>query len=317
MANFKEVRLTKAGRILQAKAETGTPLKLTRFKIGSGQMTWEEADVAIDLKEPRESMGITSNTATVDGICKVQCTLTTKGIQEGFYARELGLFAMDPDVGEILYLIALATEPDMIPPESIGAIITVDYSFNIVVSNIDNLSLNIDPSGLVTRGQLEPLARLLQRSTAYKVNDLLYDSRLRPGFFLKCIQSGITSEENCYINLLTLNDTVVDGGVIWQVCKMSVLDGDAFRKVTNGVTTGILQRPADFAEFYQQSDGSITPAPIRFSTPQFMRNAEGDIIAAKVPVQADDDSDDDEPVKEVDVPVATKEDINNIISKFS
>ena len=30
-----------------------------------------------------------------------------------------------------------------------------------------------------------------------------------------------------------------------------------------------------------------------------------------------DDSDDDEPVKEVDVPVATKEDINNIISKFS
>ena len=48
-----------------------------------------------------------------------------------------------------------------------------------------------------------------------------------------------------------------------------------------------------------------------------MRNAEGDIIAAKVPVQADDDSDDDEPVKEVDVPVATKEDINNIISKFS
>ena len=64
MANFKEVRLTKAGRILQAKAETGTPLKLTRFKIGSGQMTWEEADVAIDLKEPRESMGITSNTAT-------------------------------------------------------------------------------------------------------------------------------------------------------------------------------------------------------------------------------------------------------------
>ena len=119
MANFKEVRLTKAGRILQAKAETGTPLKLTRFKIGSGQMTWEEADVAIDLKEPRESMGITSNTATVDGICKVQCTLTTKGIQEGFYARELGLFAMDPDVGEILYLIALATEPDMIPPESL------------------------------------------------------------------------------------------------------------------------------------------------------------------------------------------------------
>ena len=310
MANLKEVRLTKAGRILQAKAETGTPLKLTRFKIGSGQMTWEEADVAIDLKEPRESMGITSNTATVDGICKVQCTLTTKGIQEGFYARELGLFAMDPDLGEILYLIALATEPDMIPPESIGAIITVDYSFNIVVSNIDNLSLNIDPSGLVTRGQLEPLARLLQRSTAYKVNDLL-------GFFLKCIKGGITSEENCYINLLTLNDTVVDGGVIWQVCKMSVLDGDAFRKVTNGVTTGILQRPADFAEFYQSSDGSITPAPIRFSTPRFMRNAEGDIIAAKVPVQADDDSDDDEPVKEVDVPVATKEDINNIISKFS
>ena len=187
----------------------------------------------------------------------------------------------------------------------------------IGVASTDNFVINIDPDGLATIRQVREEARCLQRDTYYKVGDILYDTRLRPGFFLKCISGGMSATDEIVINRLTLNDTVQDGEVIWQVCKMSVLDGDAFRKVTNGVTTGILQRPADFAEFYQQSDGSITPAPIRFSTPRFMRNAEGDIIAAKVPVQADDDSDDDEPVKEVDVPVATKEDINNIISKFS
>ena len=187
----------------------------------------------------------------------------------------------------------------------------------IGVASTDNFVINIDPDGLATIRQVREEARCLQRDTYYKVGDILYDTRLRPGFFLKCISGGMSATDEIVINRLTLNDTVQDGEVIWQVCKMSVLDGDAFQKVTNGVTAGILQRPADFAEFYQSSDGSITPAPIRFSTPRFMRNAEGDIIAAKIPVQADDDSDDDEPVKEVDVPVATKEDINNIISKFS
>ena len=320
MAKWEGGILTAAGRILQAKVEAGALLKLTKMQLGDGSETKDDIEDMVELKSPRYDISITGTTAD-DGVCTVSGSVSTKYVETGFYARELGLFAEDPDRGEILYMLSLDTVPDFVPPYSAGIPSTAEYRMRIGVASTDNFVINIDPDGLATIRQVREEARCLQRDTYYKVGDILYDTRLRPGFFLKCIQAGISATDEIVINRLTLNDTVQDGEVIWQVCKMSVLDGDAFRKVTNGVTTGILQRPADFAEFYQGSDGSITPAPIRFSTPRFMRNADGDIIAAKVPVQADDDSDDDsdddEPVKEVDVPVATKEDINNIISKFS
>ncbi len=314
MACFNKGVLTKAGRTLQAKAETGTPLRLTKYKVGSGIVADDEIDNMVDLKEPRMDMGITTNTAT-DGMCTLTCTLTTKGLEEGFYARELGLFAMDPDAGEILYLMFTTDTPDMIPPESIGPIITVEYKTDIVISNVEKLSIDIDPHGLVTVDQMQSVARMLQRSTTYKVGDLLYDGRLRPGFFLKCIQAGKTGEQNCYLNRVTLNDTIQDGGVVWKICRMAVSEGDAFKSVKDGFTAGTLDAVDEFAEFIQQNDGSIIPAPRRFSTAKIMRLANGDMIASTVSVQADDDSDDNnDPIEGVEL--ATNEDMDKLAAKF-
>ncbi len=314
MACFNKGVLTKAGRTLQAKAETGIPLRLTKYKVGSGIVADEDIDKMTDLQKPCMEMGITTNTV-IDGICSVTCTLTTKGLQEGFYARELGLFAMDPDVGEILYLMFTTDTPDMIPPESIGTIITVEYKTDIVVSNIENLSVDIDPSGLVTVNQAQSMARMLQRSTAYKVGDLLYDGRLRPGFFLKCIKAGTTGDKNCYLNKVTLNDTVQDGGVTWKVCRMAVNEGDAFETVENGLVIGTLDTVDEFAEFIQQDDGSIIPAPKRFSTAKIRRLADGSMVVATAFTQADDDSDDNIDPDE-NVELATNEDMDKLAAKF-
>ncbi len=314
MACFNQGVLTKAGRTLQAKAETGIPLRITKYKVGSGIVTEDEVDSMVDLKEPRMDMGITTNTAA-DGMCTLTCTLTTKGLEEGFYARELGLFAMDPDVGEILYLMFITDTPDMIPPESVGPIITVEYKTDIVISNVEKISVDIDPHGLVTVDQMQSMARILRRSTAYKVGDLLYDGRLRPGFFLKCIQAGTTGDKDCYPNKVTLNDTITDGSVVWKVCRMAINEGDAFKSVKDGFVADMLDSVDDFAEFIQQDDGSIIPAPRRFSTAKIMRMANGNLIASAVAVQADDDSDDNIDPDE-GVTLATNEDMDKLAAKF-
>ncbi len=314
MACFNKGVLTKAGRTLQAKAETGIPLRITKYKVGSGIVTEDEIDSMVDLKEPRMDMGIITNTAA-DGMCTLTCTLTTKGLEEGFYARELGLFAMDPDVGEILYLMFITDTPDMIPPESIGPIITVEYKTDIVISNVEKISVDIDPHGLVTVDQMQSMARILQRSTAYKVGDLLYDGRLRPGFFLKCIQAGTTGDKDCYPNKVTLNDTITDGSVVWKVCRMTIDVGDAFQSVKDGLVAGTLDSVDDFAEFIQQEDGSIIAASRRFSTAKIMRMANGNLIVSAVAVQADDDSDDNIDPNE-GVTLATNEDMDKLAAKF-
>ncbi len=170
-------------------------------------------------------------------------------------------------------------------------------------------------TGIISIENLPSILACLQRETEYKVGDLLRDRRLRPGYFLKCVTGGITSPDDITINKVTLNDTVQDGSVVWKICRMAVDEGDAFKTVWNGFTAGTLEAVEDFAEFIQQEDGSIIPAPRRFSTAKIMRMANGDLIATAVAVQADDDSDDDIDPGE-GVTLATNEDMDKLAAKF-
>ncbi len=314
MAKWEGGVLTAAGRNLLAKVEAGAVLKLTKLQVGDGNETKSDIEEMTALKSPRMDISIT-NTSAEDGVCEVSGILRSADVAEGFYARELGLFAMDPDAGEILYMLCLDEAPDFVPPKSLCSYVTAEYSMYIGVSSTENFTINIDSDGLATVRQIQKEARCLQRETAYKVGDLLYDTRLRPGFFLKCIQAGTTSADGISINRLTLNDTISDGSVVWKVCRMAVSEGDAFKSVANGFTAGTLEAVDDFAEFIQQEDGSIIPAPRRFSTAKIMRMANGDLIATAVAVQADDDSDDDIDPGE-GVTLATNEDMDKLAAKF-
>ncbi len=314
MSNWASGILTAAGRVLQAKVEAGETLELTKLQLGDGIETQADIDAMIKLRSPREDIKITGTSAE-NGVCKVSGIISSKNVETGFYARELGLFAKDPDLGEVLYMLTIDSEPDFVPPKSLNALVTAEYTMNIAVASVDNFTINIDSDGLATVRQVQKEARCLQRETAYKVGDVLYDTRLRPGYFLKCVTSGTTSSKGISINRLTLNDTITDGSVVWKVCRMAINEGDAFKSVKDGFVADTLDSVDDFAEFIQQDDGSIIPAPRRFSTAKIMRMANGNLIASAVAVQADDDSDDNIDPDE-GVTLATNEDMDKLAAKF-
>ncbi len=314
MAKWEGGVLTAAGRKLQAKVEAGAVLELTKLQVGDGNEAKSDIDGMKALKSPRKDISIT-NTSAEDGVCEVSGILRSTDIEEGFYARELGLFAKDPDAGEILYMLCLDEAPDFVPPKSLCSFVTAEYSMYIGVSSTENFTINIDSDGLATVRQVQKEARCLQRATTYKAGDVLYDTRLRPGYFLKCVTAGTTSSKGISINRLTLNDTITDGSVVWKVCRMAINEGDAFKSVKDGFVADTLDSVDDFAEFIQQEDGSIIPAPRRFSTAKIMRMANGNLIASAVAVQADDDSDDNIDPDE-GVTLATNEDMDKLAAKF-
>ena len=173
MAKWEGGILTAAGRILQAKVEAGALLKLTKMQLGDGSETKDDIEDMVELKSPRYDISITGTTAD-DGVCTVSGSVSTKYVETGFYARELGLFAEDPDRGEILYMLSLDTVPDFVPPYSAGIPSTAEYRMRIGVASTDNFVINIDPDGLATIRQVREEARCLQRDTYYKVGDILY-----------------------------------------------------------------------------------------------------------------------------------------------
>lgn len=150
MADYKGVLLTQKGRALLAKAQTGAILRFTRAKIGDG--VGEALESLNDLVSPKLSLEITHLQAESNGTCHVRTNITNEGLTEGFFVKEFGLFAMDPDLNEeILYAVTTASNPDYIPPDGSATVVNNQVDINILVGNAANVHANINPNGNVNQ----------------------------------------------------------------------------------------------------------------------------------------------------------------------
>ncbi|WP_432648203.1 phage tail-collar fiber domain-containing protein [Mitsuokella sp.] len=224
MANWTGGLLTAAGRSLQAKVEAGKcKLNLTKIKLGDGSEEDTSIDSLKDLVSPKSVLKI-SDLVQKDNICTVTGVILTTDVTEGYYAREWGLFADDPDDGSILYMISLDPNPDWIPASSSAVKVSATYAMNIAISNASNITSTIDPTGLVTTEMLNNATGMIQRSTAYAVGNIGYDRQLyaHPDWRLECTTAGTTGTELLDLSSAKLGDKITDGTVVWTVKRLCV-----------------------------------------------------------------------------------------------
>ncbi|MDO4719621.1 MAG: phage tail protein [Peptostreptococcaceae bacterium] len=146
MAKFGQFVLTKKGLDLQAKVQAGEKLRLTRVAVGDGL-----------IDDPGEVFEMTNlkgyqHTFPIEFIkkdkgkstCTLRVTIDNKNIAEGFFLREIGIFAQDPDEGEILYCLSNAGKYADFLPEKEIAEVKVTLHLIIVVGNSENLIVDIN-----------------------------------------------------------------------------------------------------------------------------------------------------------------------------
>ncbi|PKL00076.1 MAG: hypothetical protein CVV56_08150 [Tenericutes bacterium HGW-Tenericutes-1] len=142
MANFGVMKITNLGLNLFAKAQTGTQILFTKMQSGNSILPpGTVIETLTQLISPDFDVDIESITIDqVNHIAKIKGTKDNIGMLEGVFSREIGLFANDPDVGEVLYAYANAGEyPDYIPPESSGPY-TKTFAINAAIGNAANVT---------------------------------------------------------------------------------------------------------------------------------------------------------------------------------
>ena len=150
--------LTKQGKVLQAKAIAGSTLTITKMKLGSGIIPdGVSPEDLTDLIQPKQALGLTAISVN-GGLAKIQSIVTNAELSEGYYIRECGVFANDPDVGEIMYAIMTDTSPDFLPSASSSVVISEEFSINVVTENMANITAIIDPEGIVTVANARKIA---------------------------------------------------------------------------------------------------------------------------------------------------------------
>ncbi|MCP4163633.1 MAG: hypothetical protein GY760_26540 [Deltaproteobacteria bacterium] len=147
--------ITTAGKALIAKAQTGTTINFTKAKLGKGDLLQNESPLEFtDLKEAEatEVNILYKEYLSETGNVRITLTYSNEGLVTGYYVKEVGLFANDPDVGEILFLYCYSSDADYLPPDSLDPIF-VEPVINLIikVDNATDVTANILPSSNVVR----------------------------------------------------------------------------------------------------------------------------------------------------------------------
>ncbi|MFS0838050.1 phage tail protein [Paenibacillus sp. 1P03SA] len=156
MGAFGGFVLTNKGRNLQAKAQVGVTLNYTRMGVGDGQLGGQSIPALTKLIGEKKSLAISKLKIQTHGRAVIGAVLSNQDVTTGFYFREIGIYAQDPDEGEILYCYGNAgSNAEYIPPVGGADIIEKSIDAIVVVGNAANVTATIDSSLVyATQGDL-------------------------------------------------------------------------------------------------------------------------------------------------------------------
>ncbi|MCM3141648.1 hypothetical protein [Brevibacillus sp. MER 51] len=148
MALYPIMVITQLGKNLYAKAQSGIAIKYTRMRIGSGSYSGDPSTLT-NLVQP-------IGWVPIYGFSRTGATAHVKGrfentdVTQSTYSCEIGIYAEDPDLGEILYGYSNAgTKGDYIPPISAGPF-SREFQVNIAVGSASQVTAIVSPSGFVS-----------------------------------------------------------------------------------------------------------------------------------------------------------------------
>lgn len=149
--------LTNKGIALQAKSIVGESINITAVKTGSGSVENYNLKEQTEVSNIEQTLSILDVNLLSDDVytAKLQVLLLNNDISESYNLRQIGIYANDPDEGEILFAIAQSTEAYKIPSKSESPGFSLSWSFYFNLSSETNITATIDPEGLVTIKLLE------------------------------------------------------------------------------------------------------------------------------------------------------------------
>lgn len=155
--SFGNIVFTNKGRLLRTKAELGTTLEFTKIGIGKGIIDEQPVSELTDLIDSVLDVDITNLKTYTNGQARIGGVFINKGLSYGFYWRELGLFANDPDNGEILYCYGNAGDlAEYIPADGGSELLEKYVSIVALIGNASNVTATINSSLVyATMEQLE------------------------------------------------------------------------------------------------------------------------------------------------------------------
>ena len=169
MAEYSKLIITNDGQALMAKMIAGEgDIEFTKVAVSSAEHEEDELQALSSLSDVKQTSLVSKVTRTNEVAIQIEAAFTNADLTEGYYMRTLGLYALDPDEGEILYAACAETSGNCYMPAYNGVTTSGAY-FRLVttVGNADSVSLEVDPGAFATIGDVQALENEIADLKAY------------------------------------------------------------------------------------------------------------------------------------------------------
>lgn len=151
---FEHAVVTRQGLALQAKVAAGGTIEFTKVKTGAGMvdpvLMQNQTDVSQPVQEFPFNMEPLFNKKG-EGEVILNVLLVNDEVTSSYDCYQLGIFAIDPDDGEILYAIIQGEKPLPIPVPDSLADWTAEFNIYLQYGNADNVNIVVDAAGVLTK----------------------------------------------------------------------------------------------------------------------------------------------------------------------
>lgn len=270
MGVFKNAVITEQGKELLAQAVLGTiTLNFTTIKTSENKLTSELANLT-DIGEIKQSQNVSSieriNTTSI----QVSANFSNENyLGDGYYVRNIGLYAKNVQGEEILYSVSVADESeapaDYIPKFNGIGISTLIIDMITTVSNMANISVEVNPSALVTVSQLnEAILTKSSRGKGLQITKAIDSPMLLNGWAKNLFPLNITTLKSYNTNgtwtdISDTKSTYVEHGITWTINHVG---GNVTSIVADGTvidSSSILLKPR---ESIDNGDYRVVGCPI-------------------------------------------------------
>lgn len=169
MAEFSKLVITNKGQALLAKMIAGEgSVEFTKVSASSTAYTDAQLEGLISLSNVKQTSLISKITRTNGVAIKVEAAFTNTELTAGYYMKALGLYAVDPDDGEILYAVTRETSGNCYMPAYNGITVSGAYvQLVTTVGNAENVSLEVDRAAVATIGDIQDLQKQIADLEAF------------------------------------------------------------------------------------------------------------------------------------------------------
>lgn len=155
---FATFVITQKGQALMAKLMQGTgTCDFSAIKLSSQTYTDAQLATLTSLANIKQTAPITSKRVVNTTAIQIEGAVDNRLLTVGYNINTIGIYAIDPNEGEILYAAARALTAGYMPPYN-GVTVSGGYfKFVISVGAASQVTLTVDPAGYASIGDVQQL----------------------------------------------------------------------------------------------------------------------------------------------------------------